>query len=155
MKRSFQEEDTCCDQTETTPENELFKSAEAKKLKQSLSYSGIAAMTLLSLALTTPSRREEESKSRDTRMPSLRLSKKTKALTSTHTVIPCDDQEDQQVPEKTTACRLLAMPISTSELPDFDCCALREDWRKAFRPLPLPPRLPKLPSGAKAGYPRY
>jgi hypothetical protein len=112
-----------------------------KRVKRCGSSSGLAAMTLLSLALSASNGKLDSSS------PLRRTSCATADLNSVPFLVPCDDDGEEggseNVAQQTQAKRL-------APLPNVDgVTALRDSWRTAFKPLPMPPRLPTgLPAGA-------
>ena len=112
----------------------------------------IAALTLLSLALTATKARIDFQKPR---LPSLHLSS-SQRRSSNPVLIPFDKVETLvTVPSEETVMSKPSKVVQHCTLPKTltepeSKILLSDDWRKVFKPLPMPPKLPKLPAGAKA-----
>ncbi len=159
MKRSLHEDGVYCAEYSLNDELRERESdqGQSKRMKRSSSSSGIAAMTLLSLALTA-SKREHDSST--LRLPMLNLSS-IQGRSNVPTLIPCDTNGEQadvaslrswkkELVISGHATRHPESKVLVEKISYIDCCALTDDWKKVFRPLPLPPMLPQLPAGAKA-----
>lgn len=114
-------------------ERDIMNGPEHKRFKRSSSMTGMAAMTLLSLALrqksSSPLHSSEE---------------------SSPIVIPCDIEEINSTASATDAAVERSNSSSSYRSFDLECCVLNSDLMHTFKPMPLPPRLPNLPAGARA-----
>lgn len=105
-----------------------------KRSKRSVSSSGLAAMTLLTLAHSfTPL--DDES-----------LSSDCSSGRHTPNLVPYDGDHD----EKERMPRASHQEDAPYRSFDLDCCHQKQHWRAIFKPLPLPPALPNCPAGAMA-----
>ena len=153
MKRSLNQ-DVCIGTTRGSNSQESSELPIAKKMKPSTSSSDIAAMSLLSLAFTSSKGRNDFQKPR---LPSLNISLTSQRRSSNPIVIPCDSKVDtllaipsEEKVKPRNVIKHCTFPKSSPESESQNSLLLSNDWRKVFKPLPMPPRLPKLPAGAKA-----
>lgn len=157
MKRSLNQ-DVCIGTTRGSNSQESRELPIAKKMKPSTSSSDIPAMSLLSLAFTSSKGRNDFQKPR---LPSLNISLTSQRRSSNPIVIPCDSKVDTLllaipseekvvVSKPRNVIKHCTFPKSSPDSESQNSLLLSNDWRKVFKPLPMPPRLPKLPAGAKA-----
>jgi hypothetical protein len=115
----------------------------AKKLLRSQSVTGFAAMTLMSLAVSACKARVSDASIPS--MPAVDISPIDHSRVSSQS-----SDRGHDTGKKAETLTTASQQRGSYQEFVFECGALRDDWTALCKPLPLPPRLPSLPSGARA-----